>query len=108
MDETYEGWKNRETWAANLWMENTQEVYGYVVKEVGKILSTKGDVNTYSGSTKGRAEYFFKTFFESLKERVDTGKAKPSTIKALSDIGSIWRVHYGELADHWITKLREL
>lgn len=26
-DTTYKGWANQETWAANLWLNNSQEVY---------------------------------------------------------------------------------
>lgn len=33
-DETYNGWKNVETWVINLWLNNEKEYYDYVNNKI--------------------------------------------------------------------------
>ena len=107
MDERYEGFTNRETWAANLWMENERPLYDFVVKGLRTISTNKAPYQTeFSNRGLGAYEEFFRNFFTNLKNQADMGTAKPKTIKVLIEIGSVWRINYRELAEHWMAKLQ--
>jgi hypothetical protein len=102
MDEKYEGWQNRETWAANLWMENNSKVYNYVFEKVKQVIAVS------KGSEQLRVEDFIKQFLEEAQEKVENREAQPDTVAAIVNIGSFWRINYPELAGHWIAKARSI
>jgi hypothetical protein len=77
-DQTYQGWTNRETWAAHLWITNHPEFY-----------------REFRGSS---AVDLAKDFDRmQLNARVDLGDSLRTQM--LLEIGSLWRVNWQEIAD---------
>ena len=48
MEETYNGWKNRQTWNVSLWINNDEPLYRAAVEYV-KERKAEGKTPTYSG-----------------------------------------------------------
>lgn len=78
--ETYNGWTNRETWAAWTWISNTKELHKYFVEH----------------------RFPMRTFDEQVEElrlcfeEFDTYGLYPYM---LNDIGSLWRVDWTAIAN---------
>lgn len=84
-DETYNGWKNRETWATALHINNEQGLQ----EEVERLVKSAKD--------KRDLETMLEEYIDSLWDMmIDEGckELKPM----FSDIGSMWRVEWRELA----------
>lgn len=101
-DESHEGWANRETWAANLWMENNKPTYDYVMNAI-RTIKSPGTMESF-GSGITQIEGWFRQFFQGLKNKVDSKTAAPSTMYALIEIGSVDRINFRELAEYWVDK----
>ena len=88
--EEYNGWTNHETWAADLWLSNDEGLYNEV-REIVKNSKDEWD-----------AEKSIKEYVEELREMVDSGEAGEELKLMFNDIGSLWRVNWGEIAEAWI------
>lgn len=88
-DETYNGWKNRETWAVNLRVENEQ----YLYESRNEMLQQL----TEDDNPGSRAKEWFETELENLAEVHPEFRSE-----LLEDIGSLWRVDWDELGQMWI------
>jgi hypothetical protein len=73
-DEGYQGWTNRETWAAHLWLSNDPDVFVWAREQTADTLKTAFEVAAASREASG---------FWYL---------------ALRDIGSLWRVDWNQIA----------
>lgn len=71
MSDEYNGWPNRETWAANVWLSNTESTY-------------------LSCQNKSADE---------IKEFVEELKSGGNTNEMFSEIGSLWRVDWSYIAE---------
>jgi hypothetical protein len=89
----YNGWSNRETWAANLWLTND---YGM----------TK-DLEIYFQELHKEEEpttpEIFRDFTEYIENYVgelfEFENLNPTTHSMMSDIGSLYRVNWREIAE---------
>lgn len=102
MTETYEGWANRETWAANLWFANDEGLYREVLELAGQAINEAED--------RQEADYnladTLKDWFDGLTAAA-FGKgdfeATDELKTMIEDIGSAWRIDWDEIATHWVT-----
>lgn len=88
MSEQYEGFKNRETWAAALLIQNDEKLNDAVY-------------HTYKNSSGIRD---FKDRLEKTMEKIQMEATNKhlgrDLMMAIFDIGSFWRIDYRELAEH--------
>ncbi len=111
-DETYSGWKNRETWAAALWLQNTEPLY-HASREVAAEAQRQAQAwaermeSEYGMETRD-AEEIRNAGASYLRDLLDIPElareylADPrdgTPASMLEDIGSLWRIDYGELYD---------
>ncbi len=91
--ETCNGWKNRETWAVNLYLSNDLELYRYVKA----LASTDCDHAALAGNIKG---WFEGLWFTVTKGR---GEHQAKYCAMLKDIGSLDRVDWQAIAEQFPT-----
>jgi len=110
--EDYNGWTNRETWAVNLWAGELQVkelgIFDHAFEKAGHWNNDDPDEGEAFGSTAitnagwnalhldvaGALEGFFADQLE------DCGSDQEISI--LRDIGSLWRVEWLEIAEHFV------
>lgn len=81
--EEYNGWTNRETWAAMLWINNDQYM------QTQARLLAKAD--SYGDAVRD--------WIEDLAQDVIDGNASRDTRMMLCETGSLWRVNWREIND---------
>lgn len=103
--EQYEGWTNRETWAANLWLANDEGLYRSVCDLADEALEEgTEDVGVFDAPEKSAAyllEATLKDFYEELVGTLDEAP-NASLLNMVTDIGSVWRINWAEIAGNWI------
>lgn len=82
--DTYNGWTNRETWAAHLWLTNNHDYLG-LNKPDGKWLEAL--VRDLESEC-----------FEGRNEDATNVIVNRETLSGLLSIGSLWRVNWNEIA----------
>ena len=87
-NETYNGWTNRETWAAYLWLTNEEALYQEAIAIARHPFSGNRDIED-------KVESLFEDLFTYENLTVDTYRMR-------EDIGSIWRVDWRSIAQHLI------
>jgi hypothetical protein len=99
MCEKYNGWTNRETWATALWLDNeqsTHEVMHTMAEEYGKETNLLPDM--------------IEDFVTELLDMESVLSAPPAQRKELismsSDIGSLYRVNWYEIAEHYLSGIK--
>lgn len=111
-DETYNGWSNRETWAADLHLSNDQGLYEGA-REAVKGLHYYEPTSEHSESLDcgicgvsvfdhgDRPDDAIKAYVEQLREWRDDGEGQSvEDLRMMFDeIGSLWRVNWRELAE---------
>ena len=103
-DEKYEGWTNRETWAYNLWLSNEEGTYK-TINEMARsaIRKSKKEAGGNAPMAIGHLSHDLKDFLDEVVEHARDGNAE--AFKMVDDIGSRWRIDYGEIAKNWINDL---
>lgn len=96
MCETYEGWTNRETWAAALWVNNDQGLYE-TVQELAKHADC---CDSPLMCLEESLEALFDDAFSDIAEMTATG------LVMLKDIGSLYRVNWREIANSTLQELQ--
>jgi len=115
--ENFNGWGNRETWAMALWISNEQGWDGDTVEMANEIIKpyfeapnwlTGNSRYTWTFAELGSTQIRFETrtlanrmrdyMVECLTDPCDS----ESILPVLQDIGSLWRVRWEEIADHYI------
>jgi hypothetical protein len=76
-NDTYNGWTNRETWAAHLYITNDEGLYN---------------------EFRGMGPDAIKHALETLSESVIDGYASRDLITMILNIGSLWRIDYRAVA----------
>lgn len=109
MTDEYNGWTNRETWATALHIDNDEGLHSYR-NEMCEEAATE-EPTEYQ--TKRQAEvYCLETTLQAWVEELSESVYSPDTAdfpanQALagmfSDIGSLWRVNWREIAENWLS-----
>lgn len=119
--EEFNGWSNRETWAANLYIQNDQglideiterlsiafdrgaaELRGSVLDDPGSIEgSTPADRRSFGISRAARSlENWLETILTGAGYREEYGSEWPHALQAMAaDIGSLYRIDHREIAE---------
>ena len=107
-DDTYEGWPNRETWAANLWMSNEEGWYLQTVEQAREAWANAAEEIAEEGNLwsdrASCARYYLaevlEAEWEELATRAEDGDRAATSI--LLDVGSAYRIDWGAIAEHWL------
>jgi hypothetical protein len=98
----YQGWKNRETWAAALWLNNTRELYDAArelaadckrsgAKWAAEMAAKYPDVREWDAESAAANEFESRLELEDFAALLtDPRDGTPAGM--LADIGSQWRV----------------
>lgn len=93
-DNTFNGWANRETWAANLWLENDEGLYNMTREAI-----SRKDINAATDAIRDLLE----TLFTRAGYAAEFGGEWPEGLAdAAADIGSLYRVDHREIAEAWL------
>lgn len=87
-DETYNGWTNRETWAVALWVDNDEGLYN-ARRCVGH---DAADLQQWIEHELLNFQWWEQEMFGPMPEPICNMK---------DDIGSLWRVDWQALSEHW-------
>lgn len=106
--EEFNGWKNRETWAAALYIQNDQGMNDFAIGKVSRAFdrgSAEGEtVQDRRASGIARAarslEPWIETLFTGYGYREEFGSEWPHELQAMAaDIGSLYRIDHREIAE---------
>lgn len=95
----YNGWKNRETWATNLWIENDEGLYNEA-QELAKQALRADKLN----ATRHLAD-LLENWFDELFNPSNYGELTEGLMIMRNDIGSLYRVDWWEIASNMVTEL---
>ena len=110
-DETYNGWSNRETWAWNLLVSNDEYLAEHFVEVcVGE---RKARREKFFVETEATMKYVVGDWLENafneliydFQEYDDGGHESELVLRR--EIGSFWRINWGEIGEHYITMMDE-
>lgn len=104
MNEEYNGWTNRETWATNLWLDNERGLYEQVqdlAREEIEGHDEGEEINPYFLGEK------IKAIFEELFDFTQYNYLSKELLSMRDDIGSLWRVNWREIADYQLEAMKE-
>lgn len=90
-DDTYNGWKNRETWAFNLHWQNDQGLYNETLEEARRWLWSNA---SSPENDRALGEHIVEHFRDNLIE--SDRDSWEHVVSILSDIGSFWRIDHAE------------
>ena len=99
--EEYNGWTNRETWATALHIDNDYGLLHNALEYVREETRGEDEVDIYdlAEGFKYQLEEDILTF-ENVREN-------RSLWLMLTDIGSLYRVNWRELAEHYLDQVKE-
>jgi hypothetical protein len=100
MEEQYNGWTNRETWAAALWIGNDLELDEPFRRAAQSEVVTQIRLEDYIKETL-EANLFDWENNPNIPEEFLTSGELQKIRNAIRDIGSLWRINYREIAGHY-------
>ena len=104
MEEGYQGWKNYETWAIALWLDNDQGSYEYwreVIQELREEGSTRGE---YTPESVSDDDLLLHDLADRLKESHE--EMRPELEGVWGDLlnGALSEVDWGEIATNLLAE----
>lgn len=112
-DDTYEGWKNRETWALQLWLTNDQGLYEMTRERVQEAVETyrkgyePGDGLQLNDVLPVLAGEAVKDFVDELTDPDESLMTVENIVKLLADVGSLYRVDWDAIGAAWLADVTE-
>lgn len=108
MCEQYNGWKNRETWALNLWLTNDQGLYELTRERVAEVIGDYTDLETEDKwAARAEAGEVVQNLWSELTDSDNELLPDDEIISMLRDVGSVYRVDWGEIGTYWLSDLDE-
>jgi hypothetical protein len=96
-DETYNGWTNRETWAANLHITNDQGLLEMATERLEEFRpDLDEDGNTSTDGISFRAGEALRDWYEEIVDEFGDSEGIRMMVK---EVGSAWRVDWQEVAE---------
>jgi hypothetical protein len=100
----YNGWTNRETWAVALWIDND-----YSLQETATEYA-RTEIEGHDKDEEINPYYLgesLKTYIEEDLLTFENVSQNQTLWMMLTDIGSLYRVNWREIADHYLTQAKE-
>jgi hypothetical protein len=103
-DMEYNGWTNRETWALNLWLTNDQGLCEMTRERVAEALknATVPEGIRVDELRDVHAGEAIKALTGDLFDPEEQLMSPENIIIILSDVGSLYRVNWDEIGEHWL------
>ena len=98
----YNGWSNRETWAANLHLSNDYRWHTLTMDTVRKAVT--GGASRYGVAH--LLESCFNDYVEDPEGPLALG-GEGHEAAVLRDVGSLWRIDWLEIEPHWTDAVKE-
>ena len=102
-DGLYNGWSNRETWAANLHLSNDYRWHTLTMDTVRKAVT--GGASRYGVAH--LLESCFNDYVEETGVRAACLGGGGHEAAVLRDVGSLWRIDWLEIEPHWTDAVKE-
>jgi hypothetical protein len=102
-EQEYNGWSNRETWATALWINNDQALY-----EIAQDY-TKQELEGHDSGEEINPYYLGETIRNWIEEDLLTLEniaGNKELFAMLTDIGSLYRVNWREIADSFLSEMK--
>jgi hypothetical protein len=98
MCEEYNGWKNRETWATALWLDNEQGTQ--------ELMQEMAQQHEFAGTLADSVEDFVTELLDMESVLSAPPAQRKELISMASDIGSLYRVDWYEIAEHYLSGIK--
>lgn len=95
----YQGWSNKETWATNLWLSNTEEFYRDVELAKEEIISREKSKKEQLWKLSDYIERYVRDLKDEFYDKNNNDLSG-----MFNDIGSVWRVNFYEIAKSSLNK----
>lgn len=103
MCEQYNGWSNRESWATALWIDNDYSLYETALEYA------RGEIEGHDEGEQINSYYLgesLKNYIEEDLLTFDNVSNNKDLWLMLTDIGSLYRVNWREIADHYLDQIK--
>ena len=95
--EDYNGWRNRETWACVLHINNDQSLQAWALELTEQLIGYHGPAAALIG------ERIVDGFQEMVEEAVEEGSEQARwAVMVLRDVGSFWRIDPIEVGESFV------
>jgi hypothetical protein len=106
--ETYQGWKNRETWATALWLNNDEGLTNWVQDMTIVTLQGSEELSDKRYLLAESIEEYVTNLLDFREYRETYGEPMPDGLQMMrDDIGSLYRVDWREIADSFLEGVSE-
>ena len=104
IDETYNGWTNRETWAAALHIDNDEVFHNWRNMLCRDALVLAAKPSDYPMSARVELGQSLRSWCEDMLNTVfHTPDETTKEMRMMAcDVGSLWRVNWDEIAKNWL------
>ena len=103
MEQDYNGWKNRETWATALHIDNDMFLLDTAIDYAKRTLEENEDETIATSYLAEEYQYWIEEDLLTLENI----KGNEGLWLMLTDIGSLYRVDWREIASHYLDQARE-
>jgi hypothetical protein len=100
----YQGWTNRETWATALWLSNDSSLY-----EIARDYARE-EIEGHDIGEEINAHHLGETFKNWIEEdllTLENISGNRDLWLMLTDIGSLYRVNWREIAESYLSEMKE-
>ena len=98
MDDTYNGWTNKETWLVNVWLNNDYDLYKHYISTLTEIVEEQSVDTTHNRVVDELKEIVWEIYREEHRE-----------FGLINDLieTSLNNVDWSRLAEHYIEEIQE-